>query len=68
MQVWNVTLDSEIRSRIRAQALTDLSRIVVVDPEDAAVQVFNRAIQIEHDDVRLIFPDPAILKAHNFLS
>lgn len=46
-------LVSEIRSRISAQALTDLSRIVVVDPEDAAVQALNRAIHVEHNPVEV---------------
>ena len=46
-------LVGEIRSRMGTQALTDLSRIVVVDPNDAAVQALNRAIRIEHGGVEV---------------
>lgn len=46
-------LVGEIRSRIGAQALTDLSRIVVVDPNDAAVQALNSALGIEHGGVEV---------------
>ena len=41
-------LIDEIRSSLGAQYLTMLSRIVFVDPHDAAVQAFNRAIKVEH--------------------
>jgi hypothetical protein len=39
---------NQIKSRLGEQVLLGLSRIVVVDPENAAVQAFNRAIRIEH--------------------
>jgi hypothetical protein len=39
---------TQIKSRLGEQVLLGLSRIVVVDPENAAVQAFNRAIRIEH--------------------
>lgn len=38
----------EIRSFLGPQELTALSRIVIVDPNDAAVQNLNRAIKVEH--------------------
>lgn len=43
----------QIKSRLGAQDLTWLARIVVVDPLDAAVQALNRAIQIEHGEVEV---------------
>lgn len=44
---------SQIKSRLGEQDLTNLSRIVVVDPQDAAVQALNRAIAIEHGRVEV---------------
>ena len=44
---------AEIKSRLGEPGLTSLSRIVVVDPQDAAVQAINRAIQIEHGTVEV---------------
>src|SRR5438552_15438902 len=44
---------TQIKSRLGEPELTSLSRIVVVDPQDAAVQAINRAIQIEHGTVEV---------------
>ncbi len=44
---------NQIKSQLGEQDLTSLSRIVVVDPEDAAVQAFNRAVEIEHGGVEV---------------
>lgn len=44
---------NEIKSQLGQGDLTNLSRIVVVDPQDAAVQALNRAVQIEHGDVEI---------------
>lgn len=44
---------SQIKSRLGEQGLTSLSRIVVIDPQDAAVEALNRAIQIEHGRVEV---------------
>ncbi len=44
---------TQIKSRLGESGLTSLSRIVVVDPQDAAVQEINRAIQIEHGRVEV---------------
>jgi hypothetical protein len=41
-------LVNEIKSFLGPQDLTALARIVVVDPNDAAVQNLNRAIRVEH--------------------
>jgi len=38
----------EIRSFLGPEDLTVLARIVIVDPNDAAVQNLNRAISVEH--------------------
>jgi hypothetical protein len=43
----------QIKSRLGAQVLTSLSRIVVIDPQHAAVQALNREIQIEHGRVEI---------------
>ena len=43
----------QIKSRLGAQDLTWLARIVVVDPLDAAVQALNRTVQIEHGEVEV---------------
>jgi hypothetical protein len=42
---------NEIKSRLGESGLTSLSRILVVDPQDAGVQAINRAIQTEHGTV-----------------
>jgi hypothetical protein len=44
---------SQIKSRLGEQGLTMLSRIVVVEPQDVAVQALNRAIQTEHGGVEI---------------
>lgn len=46
-------LVNQIKSRLGEQDLTSLARIVVVDPEDSAVQELNRAVQIEHGGVEV---------------
>ena len=43
----------QIKSRLGAQDLRWLARIVVVDPLDAAVQALNRTVQIEHGEVEV---------------
>jgi hypothetical protein len=44
---------SQIKSRLGDQALMSLSRIVVIDPQNAAIRALNRAIQIEHGRVEV---------------
>lgn len=44
---------TQIKSQLGAQDLTSLARIVVVDPDDAAVQALNRTVQIEHGGVEV---------------
>lgn len=44
---------SQIKARLGEQSLISLSRIIVIDPQDAAVQTLNRAIQIEHGRVEV---------------
>ena len=39
---------NQIRSQLGQQDLTSLARIVVVDPQDAAVRAFNGLVEIEH--------------------
>lgn len=39
---------AEIKSKLGAEELTNLSRIVFVQPTDPAVQAINRAIRVEH--------------------
>ena len=46
-------LIGQIKSRLGEQGLPSLARIVVIDPQDAAVQALNRAIQIEHGSVEV---------------
>jgi hypothetical protein len=43
----------QIKSQLGAHGLTTLARIVVLDPEDAAVQALNRSIQIEHGGIKI---------------
>jgi hypothetical protein len=44
---------AQIKSRLGDQDLTNLSRIVVIDPDDVAVQNLNRAIQTEHGSIEV---------------
>jgi hypothetical protein len=44
---------NQIKSQLGEQDLTSLSRIVVVDPDDTAVQALNQAVQIEHGGVEV---------------
>lgn len=44
---------SKIKSRLGAESLISLSRIIVIDPQEAGVQAFNRAIQVEHGRVEV---------------
>ena len=44
---------NEIRSFLGPQELTALSRIVIVDPSDAAVQSLNRTIKVEHGSTEI---------------
>jgi hypothetical protein len=44
---------SQIKSRLGERTLLSLSRIVVVEPENSAVQDFNREFQIEHGRVEV---------------
>jgi hypothetical protein len=44
---------SQIKSRLGEEYLTTLSRIIVVDPEDASVQALNQAVHIEHGGVEI---------------
>lgn len=46
-------LVGQIKLRLGEEDLTTLSRIIVVDPQDTAVQALNRAIQIEHGGVEV---------------
>jgi hypothetical protein len=44
---------SQIKSRLGAQVLIYLSRIVVINPQDSAIQALNRSIQVEHGRVEV---------------
>lgn len=46
-------LVSRIKSELGPADLTQLSRIVFIDPEDASVQDFNRAVHVEHGSVEV---------------
>jgi hypothetical protein len=46
-------LVSQIKSKLGEQDLTRLSRIVVIDPDDVAVQNLNRDIEVEHGNVEV---------------
>jgi hypothetical protein len=46
-------LIGQIKSRVGEQGLPSLARIVVIDPQEAAVQALNRAVQIEHGSVEV---------------
>jgi hypothetical protein len=46
-------LVDQIKSRLGEQDLTQLARIVFLDPNSVAVQSLNRAIQIEHGNVEV---------------
>lgn len=43
----------EIKSRLGDQDLIRLARIVVVDPDEAAIRALNRSIDIEHGGVEV---------------
>jgi hypothetical protein len=43
----------EIKSRLGEQALIDLSRIVVADPQDARVRAFNGLVQVDHGGIEV---------------
>ncbi|MBI2154601.1 MAG: hypothetical protein HYV92_10655 [Candidatus Rokubacteria bacterium] len=60
-------LVAQIKSRLGAEDLICLSRIVPVDPEDVAVKDLNRSIQVEHGNVEVRdsnFFGLAIKRAH----
>src|SRR5437667_2835265 len=44
---------AQIKSTLGEPGLTSLSRIMVVDPQDAGVQAINRAIQVEHGTIEV---------------
>lgn len=46
-------LIGEIKSHLGAQYLIHLSRIVIVDPDEVAVQALNSALQVEHGRVEV---------------
>ena len=46
-------LAAEIKSHLRTQDVVKLSRMVLLDPEDASVRDFNEAVQVEHGSVEL---------------
>jgi hypothetical protein len=46
-------LVNKIKSDLGPQELTHLSRIVFIDPDDAAVANLNRALQVEHGAVEV---------------
>ena len=46
-------LVSQIKSRLGAQVLMYLSQIVVINPENPALQALNRTIQVEHGRVEV---------------
>jgi len=43
----------QIKSRLGAESLICLSRIVVINPEDPDVQALNREIQVEHGRIEM---------------
>ena len=60
-------LVARIKSKLGDRDLISLSRIVVIDPEDAAVQKLNRAVHVEHGNVEVrdsTFSGLAIKQAH----
>lgn len=44
---------AEIKSRLGSQNLITLSRIVLVDPDDASVRAVNKAFHVEHGRVEV---------------
>ncbi len=46
-------LVNRIKEDLGPQELTQLSRIVFIDPDDTAVKNFNRAIHVEHGSVEV---------------
>ena len=60
-------LVAQIKSKLGDGDLVSLSRIVVIDPEDAAVQKLNRTVHVEHGNVEVrdsVFSGLAIKRAH----
>ena len=60
-------LVAQITSKLGDGDLVSLSRIVVIDPEDAAVRMLNRNVHVEHGNVEVrdsIFSGLAIKQAH----
>ena len=60
-------LVAQIKFKLGDDDLISLSRIVVIDPEDAAVQKLNRAVHVEHGNVEVrdsTFSGLAIKQAH----
>jgi len=43
----------QIKSRLGDQGLLSLSRIILADPQDAAVQALNRTIPVERGSVEI---------------
>ncbi len=46
-------LVDQIKSKLGERDLTNLSRIVLIDPKDVAVENLNRAIHVEHGSVEV---------------
>jgi hypothetical protein len=60
-------LVAQIKSKLGDGDLVRLSRIVVIDLEDAAVQKLNRSVHVEHGNVEVrdsVFSGIAIKQAH----
>lgn len=60
-------LVAQIKSKLGDDDLVRLSRIVVIDPDDVAVQKLNRAVHVEHGDIEMrdsTFSGLAIKHAH----
>ena len=60
-------LVAQIKSKLGDGDLVSLSRIVVIDPEDAAVRMLNRNVHVEHGNVEVrdsIFSGLAIKQAY----
>lgn len=46
-------LIARIKAVVGPASLTQLSRIILIDPEETSVQVLNRAIRVEHGGVEV---------------
>jgi len=60
-------LVAQIKSKLGDSDLVRLSRIVVIDPDDPAVQRLNRTVHVEHGNVEVrdsSFSGLAIKRAH----